>query len=199
MDKHSNGRARTSSSAPLVACSALCRDERPSLAILRRNPGQTSRADPSAMALIARDTADFRRILEGTGFAMTGLGDGKIVPGWTGSLTALLTWTATVESVPLSRRVYLSKKFAEGAGIPGLPDAGRWTGLYEAFLSCGGGSADSLTATAGAWEGRSSRSSPQHGRAPWAAWTGNSFEAEELRLRGGRGTGRPRSDPALAA
>ncbi|MDR1931513.1 MAG: thymidine phosphorylase [Spirochaetales bacterium] len=62
---------------------------------------------------IARDIGDFRRILNETGFAMTGQSE-KIVPA-DRLLYALRDVTGTVESVPLITASILSKKFAEGA------------------------------------------------------------------------------------
>jgi pyrimidine-nucleoside phosphorylase len=131
---------------------------------------------------IARDTQDFRRILEQTGFAMTGQSE-KIVPA-DRLLYSLRDVTGTVESVPLITASILSKKFAEGADSL----------IFD--VKCGGGAfmknlkeaetlAESLIAT-GRSLGRKIVALITDMNEPLGRMVGNFLEAEEsaLCLRG---------------
>jgi pyrimidine-nucleoside phosphorylase len=115
VDKHSTGGVGDKTSlilAPLAACFGV-KIPMMSGRSLGHTGGTLDKLEAIPGYAIARDIGDFRRILNETGFSMTGQSE-KIVPA-DRLLYALRDVTGTVESVPLITASILSKKFAEGA------------------------------------------------------------------------------------
>ncbi len=115
IDKHSTGGVGDKVSlilAPIVACFGI-KVPMMSGRSLGHTGGTLDKLESIPGYQIARDTAEFKRILGEVGYAMTGQSD-QIVPA-DRLLYALRDVTGTVESVPLITASILSKKFAEGA------------------------------------------------------------------------------------
>ena len=184
VDKHSTGGVGDKVSlilAPLAACFGI-RVPMMSGRSLGHTGGTLDKLEAIPGYTIARDIADFRRILLETGFAMTGQSE-KIVPA-DRLLYALRDVTGTVESVPLITASILSKKFAEGAEAL-VFDVKCGDGAFMKSLEEASGLADSLVAT-GRSLGRKIVAVITNMDEPLGRMCGNFLEAEEsaLCLRG---------------
>jgi pyrimidine-nucleoside phosphorylase len=184
VDKHSTGGVGDKVSlilAPLAACFGI-KVPMMSGRSLGHTGGTLDKLEAIPGYTIARNIADFRRILSETGFAMTGQSE-KIVPA-DRLLYALRDVTGTVESIPLITASILSKKFAEGAESL-IFDVKCGDGAFMKSLEEAEALANSLVAT-GKSLGRGIVAVITNMDEPLGRMMGNFLEAEEsaLCLRG---------------